>query len=204
MDQFSFVFTIFFLLLGPVKLIPAFAQVARGRDMPFQRALAIRAVLITAVIVAFVALAGESFVQKYHISIGGVQIAGGLVLLLAALNTIFGKPAPVAAGENASATQLAISPLATPIIVPPAGVAAILIFILLEPAYPGIKLAVGIALAIILVLDFLVMFFNAWILKAPGLMPAQQLLGAVLVFMQVALAVETILDGLRHMGVIAV
>lgn len=202
MDQLSFVFTIFFMLLGPVKLLPAFSQVARGRDNHFQRTLAIRTILITAVMVAFVALAGETFVQKYHISIDGVEIAGGLVLLLAALNTIFGKVTPVAVNENATPIQIAISPLATPIIVPPAGVAAILIFIMLEPAYPGIKQAVAIALAIILALDFLVMFFNSWIMRTPGLTPALQLLGAVLVFMQVALAVETILDALRHLAVI--
>jgi len=202
MEQFPFVITISFMLLGPVKLIPTFAQVTRGRDGKFQGALALRTVLITAVIVALVAVVGESIVQKYHISIDGVRIAGGLVLLLAALNTIFGKAVPVAGGENASLIQLAISPLATPIIVPPAGVAAILIFTMLEPEYPGMKLAVGLALAIILMLNFLVMFFNSWILKIPGLMPALQLLGAVLVFMQVALAIETILAALRHLAVI--
>lgn len=203
MDQFSFVLTIFFMLLGPVKLIPSFARVAQGRDLPFQRALALRAVLIAAAMAAFVAVAGGSFAARYHISVDGVRIAGGLVLLVAALNTIFGKAAPSDSGTaETTPLKLAISPLAAPVIVPPAGVAAILLFMMLAPEYPGMKLAVAIALAIIMALDFLVMFFNSRVIRTPGLIPVLQLLGAVLVFMQVGLAVETVLTALKHLGVI--
>ena len=84
---------------------------------------------------------------------------------------------------------------------PPAGVGAILIFMMLAPEYPGIARSVAVALAIVMVLDFLVMFFNRKILKVPGLMLVLRVLGAVLIFMQAALAADTMLDALRHMGV---
>jgi len=201
MEHLSFVFTIFFMLLGPVKLIPAFAGVVREKDDAFRRAVAIRAALVATGVVVFVALAGGTVVSKYHISLDGLRLAGGLVLLVAALNTIFPKAQPPSAqGANATPLQLAVSPLATPIIVPPAGVAAILIFTMLAAEYPGMKQAVAISLAVIMVLDLLVMVFNRTILKVPGLMLVLQILGAVLIFMQVALAVETILVGLRHLG----
>ncbi len=202
MEQFSYVLTIFIMLLGPIKLIPAFAGVMRERDEVFRRSVAIRAALITAVVVAFVALAGGSFLAKYHISIDGLRIAGGLVLLVAALNTIFGKAqAPASGSADATPLQIAISPLVTPIIVPPAGVAAILIFMMLSPEYPGMPKAVGLALAIVLVLDFLAMRFNRALTK-PWLMQTLQLLGAVLIFMQVAIAIETILIALRSLRAI--
>lgn len=202
MEQFSYVLTIFIMLLGPIKLIPAFAGVVRERDEAFKRAVAVRAALITAAVMAFVALAGGSFLAKYHISIDGLRIAGGLVLLLAALNTIFGKAqAPAPASGDATPLQIAISPLVTPVIVPPAGVAAILIFMMLAPEYPGMPKAVGIALAIVLVLDFLAMRFYRGLAK-PWLLQVLQVLGAVLIFMQVGIAVETILNALRHLGIV--
>lgn len=202
MMNFAFILTIFFMLLGPVKIIPAFAKLTHDKDDKFKRALAIRAALIATAVVAFVALAGGSLLVKYHISIDGLRIAGGLVLLVAALNTIFPKAQPqLASADNAPPLQLAVSPLATPVIVPPAGVAAILIFMMLAPQNPGTPQAVAIALAIVMGLDFLVMYFNRAIVKPP-VMLVLQLLGAVLIFMQVAIAIETILIALRSLRAI--
>ena len=58
MEEFSFVFTIFFMLLGPIKLIPSFAGLTRGADARFKRDVAIRGVVIAAALCVFVALAG--------------------------------------------------------------------------------------------------------------------------------------------------
>lgn len=203
MEQLSFVFTILFMLLGPVKLIPAFATATSGADESFKRVTAVRAFLVASAIVAFLGLAGGMLLSKYHISLVGVRIAGGLVLLLAALHTIFpkGHAAATSAG-NATPLQLAVSPLATPIIVPPAGVAAVLIFMMLAPQYPGMETAVAVALAVIMLLNLAVMYFNSTILKLPGLIMVLQILGAVLVFMQVALAIETMLIAFRDLELI--
>jgi multiple antibiotic resistance protein len=105
---------------------------------------------------------------------------------------------------KATLAQLAVSPLTVPIIIPPAGIAAILIFVTLASespvTYPGLYRAVAIALTVILLLDFLVMFFNSSITRVPGLVLVLQAAGAVLVFIQVALAVEIILAGFYHLG----
>ena len=58
MEQFSFIFTVFFMLLGPLKFIPAFAGLTQGADSRFKRDVAIRGVVIASVLCAFVALAG--------------------------------------------------------------------------------------------------------------------------------------------------
>jgi multiple antibiotic resistance protein len=205
MEHFSFVFTILFVLLGPIKLIPAFAAITRDADEAFRKTLAIRGTLIAAVVMAGVALAGSGLVAKYRISLDALRIAGGLVLLLAALGAILSPPPPLAAVRpNTPPAQLAVSPLTIPIIVPPAGIAAILIFVTLASespgTYPGLFQAVAIALSVIVVLDFLVMFFNSSITRVPGLLLFLQAAGAVLVFIQVALAVEIILAGLHHLG----
>jgi multiple antibiotic resistance protein len=205
MDQFSFVFTIFFMLFGPLKLIPFFAGLTHGSDVRFKRAVAIRGAAIAAVICTVVVLAGEIFLSKYRISIDAVRIAGGLVLMISALLAIFHKEHSSSPSSGTPiASQLAASPVAVPGIVQPAGIAAILICIMLASQYPGIEQAVAICLGIMIVLDFLVMYFIDRVMKTPGLMIILFALGSVLVFVQVALAMQMILVALKHLGVIQV
>jgi multiple antibiotic resistance protein len=205
-EQFSFVFTVFFMLLGPIKLIASFAGVTQGADARFKRSVAIKGTVIASVLCAFVALAGGILLSKYRISFDALRISGGLVLLIAALRVIFQKAqAPSArAGTPPTALQLAASPVAVPNIVPPAGVAAILIFMMLAPQYPGMRQAVAICLAIIMALDFLVMYFIDRVMKTPGLGVVLTVLGSVLVFVQVCLALEIILNALKSLGVVNV
>lgn len=199
----SFVFTVLFLLLGPIKLLAGFGAVTQGRDESFTRAVALRASAIGLVVVAFVALLGEELLARYQISLAALGLAGGLVLLLSALRTMFpsAAAAPIPA-DGVSALHFAASPVVTPIMIPPAGVAAILIFMMMASRYPWLPGSVAISLAIIMVLDLLVMYFNRQILRVAGVTLVLQVLGAVLVFMQAALAIDTMLSALVTLGVL--
>jgi multiple antibiotic resistance protein len=205
MDQFSFIFTIFFMLLGPVKLVPSFGGLTRGADSRFKRDVAIRGAVIASVLCAFVALAGGTLLGKYRISLDAVRISGGLVLLISALQTMFRKALSSSPSSGKpTAIQLAVSPVAVPMIVPHAGVAAILICMTLAPQNPGMTQAIAICLATMMVLDFLVMYFIDWVMKTPGLMIVLAVLGSVLVFVQAALAINMMLVAFKSLGVIKV
>ena len=203
--NFSYVFTIFFMLLGPIKLIPPFAALTRGADGRFKRDVAIRGAVIASALCAFVALAGGTLLSRYRISLDAVRIAGGLVLLIAALQVIFQRAHPSSPHSGKpTAIQLATSPIAAPIIVPPAAVAVILTCMLLAGQNPRMTQSVAISLAIIMVLDFLVMYFIDRVMRTPGLMMVLSVLGSVLIFVQVSLAIEFILHSLKSFGVIKV
>lgn len=203
MEHFSFVFTVFFMLLGPIKIIPSFAGLIQGTDSQFKRRVAIWGAVIASVLCVFVALAGGILLAKYRISIDALRIAGALVLLIAALDSIFRKGRSVTPSSvTSTAIQLAASPVAVPIIVPPAGIAAILIFMMLASQYPGMVQVVAICLAIMMVLDFFVMYFIDKVMKTPGLKIVLSVFGSVLVFIQLCLAIEMILNALKSLGVI--
>ena len=203
MDQFSFIFTVFFMLLGPVKLIPSFGGLTRGADPQFKRDVAIRGVVVASALCAFVALAGGTLLGRYRISLDAVRIAGGLVLLISALQVMFRRahPSSPSSGKLA-AIQLAASPVAVPMIVPHAGVAAILICMAHAPQYPGVTQSVAIGLATMMALDFLVMYFIDRVMKTPGLTIILNVLGSVLVFVQAALAINMMLVALKSLGLI--
>lgn len=205
MDHFSFVLTVFFTLLGPIKIIPAFAGLMQGADIKFKREVTKKGILIASLLCLFVALAGELILNKYHISIDAVRLAGGLVLMLAALQGIFKKPPPPApVSGTPSSINLAAAPVAVPIIVTPAGISAILIFTMLAPQYPGMIVAVAICLAITMTLNFLVMYFIDKVIKTPGLAIFLTVLGSVLVFIQLSLALQMVLNSLKSLGAISV
>jgi len=202
MEQFSFIFTIFFTLLGPIKLIPAFAGLMRDADIQLKRNVAVWSVVVAFVLCVVVALVGTTILGKYRISLEGLRIAAGLVLLISALQVIFQKARPTQPiSGTPKAIQLAASPVAAPMIVPAAGVAAILLCSMLAPQYPGTMQAVAICLTIIMTLNFLVMYFIDWVIKTPGLAIVLTVLGSVLVFVQACLGVQTILNGLAGLGV---
>jgi multiple antibiotic resistance protein len=160
--------------------------------------VAIKATIFASTICTIVALFTQSFVAKYHLSVAAVQIIGGLILLISALNTLFPRSEGSAMSEQQrSASQLALSSLATPIIVTPAGIAAIMLFILLARQDAGGHQPVAIALAVVMALNFLVMFFNQAIIKVPGLALVLQLFGSVLVVVQGALAVQVLIHGFK-------
>jgi multiple antibiotic resistance protein len=203
-EQLPFILTVCFMLLGPLKIIPAYAALMRSADSRFKREVAVKGALIAFGVCVFVALAGGKLMGTYHISIDALRLSGGLVLLIPALGTIFRRPdaQPQDAG-TATAIQLAVSPVAMPMIVPPAGIAFILLFMMLDSQYPGTTEALGICVAIVLVLDFLVMYFIDQIMKAPGLRTLLAVAGSVLVFVQVCISMEMFLTALRHVGVIS-
>ena len=203
MEKFAFIFTVCFVLLGPIRLISPFARLTKGQPPAFRHSAAAWATLLASAVCLFVVLAGRILVEKYDLSVPALQLSAGLVLLLSALGTIFPSGGlPESTGEAGSPLQLAISPLATPIIVPPVGVAAILVFIMIAPMSADRYQVLAISLSVIMVLNFLVMFFNDRILGTHGLLPALHLLGGVLIVIQVALAINIMLVAFRTLGVV--
>ena len=111
-------------------------KLTQGADRDFKKAVAIRGSLIASAIVLCVALLGKWAVGRYEVSLDAVRLAAGLVLLISALRVIFQNAEPARPeSRKPAAIELAISPVAMPIIVPPAGIAA-------EPAGRPMKLKV--------------------------------------------------------------
>lgn len=189
------------MLLGPLNIIPAFAAATRERDEAFKRATAITALPIATAVLALLCVSGTLLLAEYRISINAVYLAFAVILLLSALNTIFGKGAHADITGKATPLQTALSPLVAPVIIPAAGVGALLAFVVLSPQYAEGMQAIVIALSVIVVLDFLAMYFHSAIVSVPGLMMLLRLLGDVLVFVQVALAMETMIAALRNLGI---
>jgi multiple antibiotic resistance protein len=191
----------FFLLLGPIKIVGPFVKLTAGAEPRFCRQLAVRGILLAAGAVAVATLLGETVLDRYHIRVPVLAITGGLILFLAALDTVmrqFHGPAASDAQDTPLSLSLAASPLAFPTIVTPSGIAAVIVFVVLSPDWAG-KLTIGLLLLAILLLDLIAMLYAQAILKWLALPLC--ILGAVLGVIQVALGLNIILVNLSRIGV---
>jgi multiple antibiotic resistance protein len=199
----SQVFVLFFVMLGPVKIIAPFAAMTRDVEDQACRKLAIRAFVIASVTTLLAAAIGRGILENWHVSLGALLIAGGVILFLVALRQVLQQYAPSTEPEarqpEPALAALAMR-LAFPTIVTPYGIAAVIILLSISPN-AGYTIGVAAALVGVMVLNLLAMLYAKAILKAIGIMPLQ-IVGTVLSVMQVALGVQMILGGLRMIGVL--
>lgn len=191
------IFTLFFIMLGPVKVIGPFFAATHGMEQGPRGALAVRVATISAVSVVLGGWLGAMLMTKWRIGIPVMQIAAGVIFLLAALLALFGQyreqqhAAPAPAEANAMR-------LAFPVTVTPYGIAAVILLCASSHETSRMWLVMGLALVVI-VLDLLAMLAAGWFMRHVGAVPLQ-ILGAVLGVLQVALALTILVNGIQKIG----
>ncbi len=113
-------FIFFFAVIDPIGTVPVFIAVTSRFDERTQRAIAIRATVISALVLLFFVVVGEVLLTAMDIPLAAFQIAGGIVLFLFAISMIFGESKPeeevklVRTGEETAVFPLAIPSIAGP------------------------------------------------------------------------------------------
>jgi multiple antibiotic resistance protein len=143
---FGETFVTLFVITDPIGNAPIFVSITR-RLTPRQRQhAAVRAVLAAGALIIGFAVFGELILRYLHVSLGSLSIAGGLLLMLVALEMLRGNDFP--GGGSADAPEdVALVPLATPLV---AGPGAIATSIVLWRQHPGIEGHAAVLVAIVL------------------------------------------------------
>jgi len=200
----SQVFVFFFLMLGPIKIVGPFARITKALDDAARRQLATRAFLISSATTVIAAIIGHSVLQNWHVSLGALLLAGGVVLFLVALTQVlqqYATPSPEALAAADGSGHADAARIAFPTVVTPYGIAVVIIILATSPnlVYAGAVIAILLA---VMALNLLAMLYARQILRTVGIMPLQ-VLGAVLSVLQVALGVQMILWSLAMLGIFA-
>jgi multiple antibiotic resistance protein len=192
------IFTFLFVMLGPLKLLGAFAQATATLPAAQVRVLAVKATLIATVSVVLGGFIGASLMGKWKIDSFILEITIGLVLFLVALRLVmqqYEAPAPSAPAPGAPP---AVMHIVFPMLLTPYGIAAVIVLVALSKDSERTLLVLGVVLAMML-LNLLGMLSAHWIMRRVAL--PLGILGAVLAVLQVALALQLIFDGLRGLHV---
>lgn len=137
------VFVTLMVILDPPGNAPIFLAVLGDRGAKVGRALAIQAAGISLIIIASFAIFGRFLLSYMEVSLGAMQAAGGLLLLLVSLNLLTGKE------DNdltAGSKNVAMVPLATPLLAGPGAIVAVMIF---AEQVKNTEMALGLAAAVI-------------------------------------------------------
>ena len=189
------------VVVDPLGLVPTFVAITHGLPDRARRAVALRACLIAAAILAGSALIGDWLLRTLSIGLPAFRIAGGLLLFSIASEMVFGlrierqsKQAEEAIEENVR--NIAAFPLAIPLM---AGPGAITASVLLagraggDPVHMGVLLGV---VAAVLALCFAVFALAARIAALLGT-TANVVLSRLLGVLLAALAVQFVIDGVK-------
>ena len=122
---FTSVFVTLFVIMDPVGTIPIFLSLTGGRSPQVSRRLAWQAVLVSFGVISAFAFFGQQILSYLHISLPALQCAGGLLLLLVALELLTGKEAEQTAVAE---TNVALVPLGTPLLAGPGAIVATMVF----------------------------------------------------------------------------
>ncbi|HET9500972.1 MAG TPA: MarC family protein [Marmoricola sp.] len=119
------VFVTLFVIMDPVGTIPIFLSLTSGRSSQVMKRMAWQAVAVSFLVITLFAFFGQQILSYLHISLPALQCAGGLLLLLVALELLTGHESePTVAAE----TNVALVPLGTPLLAGPGAIVAMMLF----------------------------------------------------------------------------
>lgn len=195
----------FLLLLigvGPKIVLVPFLEATGAMDAA-TKALVVRKMLTTAGVVSLILIGlGELLARLLHFSTGSLSIAGGIILVIIAITMVLGTGeegnSPAIQGRDP--LRLAVSPLAVPYLLNPAGIVTLVTLSAEADSVSVFAIEVAI-LALVLALDFGVLRLANRVserLDESRMLVTEKIFGVLLA----ALAVQLVLDGLDGVGVI--
>lgn len=198
-------FTTFFATIGPVEAAVLFAALTPKMERSARRLIAMRATLIATIILAFFTLLGGPILKQLGVSLAALQTAGGIILLIIAIDMILAKPGSVvklsgAEGEEAQTREdVAVFPLATPLLAGPGAMsAAILLAANAAQEKLGALVVAGALMAVMAVT--LALLVAAHELNRLLSLTAQRVLVRVFGILLSAIAVQAVFNGLKAAG----
>ncbi|MDX8352097.1 MarC family protein [Cognatiyoonia sp. IB215182] len=197
-------FTTMFIIIDPPGLAPVFIALTQGMSAAQRRAIAVRACVVSAVLMVLFLFLGETLLGFIGISMDAFRIAGGILLFLTALDMLFQKR-QARREENAAEGQAdhhddpSVFPLALPLIVGPGAITTIILLAGEAQGAADFGAIAGVLLAVLFIvfMAFLAAPSIERALGKTGLNIVTRVLGMLLA----ALAVQFVLDGLRGFGI---
>jgi multiple antibiotic resistance protein len=220
MKDLTAAFTIFFITLGPVKIVPPFFLMTHDLDQRTIRLLALKGTIVSTAIALFVTIVVSSVMKNWRVSADAMAIAGGILLLVTSIKAISGfaliETPPAKARQDEAAAEAGpsspalktpwfgkpvLSPLAIPTVITPIGVVAILFYADAAVDDNDYKVQlIGLLLGV-MALNFVAMIFAGPIMRVVGV-PILQTVGWLLSALQAGLAVQIIIEALRRLHLV--
>jgi multiple antibiotic resistance protein len=196
---FGEVFVTLTVIMDPLGTVPVFLALTNGRTMKARHRLAWQAVLTAGAVIGIFALFGQSILSYLGITLPALQGAGGLLLLLVALELLTGRTdAPTEVRD----VNVALVPLGTPLLAGPGAIVATIVFVRSAHGVAGLLAIIAAVLAVHLVLYSALRFSVLLIrlIKDTGISLLTRIFGLLLSAIAVQLVADSVTAFVRHPG----
>jgi multiple antibiotic resistance protein len=192
-------FATLLVVVDPPGVVPMFVALTKGETPAHRRAILIRAVLIAFGAALFFLVAGRAVLSYLGVTVHAFSISGGILLFVAAMPMLFGQrgglQSPEPKEKPTAGQDIAVFPLAMPLLSGPGTIATILL--LTSQAVGSFQklIAIGIAIAAVFLVAFVTLYLGARLIRLVGeggVDIATRVMGIVLA----ALAVQYVLNGI--------
>ena len=182
------------VIMDPPGSIPVFLSLV-GRKSHAARARAARqGVLVSLGVITLFAVAGEAILSYLGIGIPALQGAGGLLLLLIALDLLTGRGNTEP--EIVEDVNIALVPLGTPLLAGPGAIAATIVYVRQAHGHLGSYVALALAILVVHLILFLCLRYSGLVIrlvKESGIELMAKIAGLLLA----AIAVQLVANAIR-------
>ena len=186
------VFLGFFAIMNPIANTAAFAGLVGNRSKAEQIKIATKALLITFVVIVAFALLGKAIFHLFGITISALRITGGILVFLVGYHMLNGSGSKLHSVEDSDDSDLAVSPLAVPLLAGPGTIATAMNYSS-SGGVTGILVTISV-FAVLCLITFVCFVFSSKILSIigkSGISIVARLMGLILA----VIGVEMIITG---------
>lgn len=197
--------TTFFATIGPIEAAVFFATLTPNLGASERRLIAIKATVIATIILGGATLAGGPLLKELGVTIPALQTAGGIILFLIALEMVFARPmsafklSPPEGAEAQTKEDLAVFPLATPLLAGPGAMSAGILLAANADGKAAYLVLTMAALGVVMVATLALLLLAHQVTRILGV-TAQRVLMRVFGILLAAIAVQAIFNGLEASG----
>ncbi|MFV7783379.1 MarC family protein [Shewanella marisflavi] len=178
------VFLGFFAIMNPIANTAAFAGLVGGKSKAEQIKIASKALIITFIVILSFALLGKAIFHLFSITISALRITGGILVFLVGYHMLNGHSSKMHSAEGSEETDIAVSPLAVPLLAGPGTIATAMNYSS-SGGITGILVTVSV-FAVMCLITFVCFIFSSKILAVigeSGLSIVTRLMGLILAVM---------------------
>lgn len=204
-------FTTFFAVIGPIDTAVLLASLTPNMTRAERRSIAVKAVLIATIIILLFALFGGPVLRQLGVSLAALQVAGGIILLMIALEMTLSKrgsagslsPMESVEAEDKAEhhAELAIFPLATPLLAGPGAMTSAIVLAAGTGGSPTLMAAVVGAILGVMAITLALLLVAQEVHQVIGF-TARKVIVRVFGVLLAALAMQSIFNGLAGAKII--
>ncbi len=198
---------IYFAVIDPIGTIPIFLSLTEQYDYKQKQRIALRGCFVAFFVLIFFGFFGDLILSHLKISPDTFNIAGGAILFIIAVEMVNGRRQARksrAATGNPNATEelirISSSPLAVPLLAGPGAITSIMVFG--DFTTPDSSMLNLTAIFLALAVSAIILYLASWGSRFINL-TISTVMSRLVGILLAAIAIQTILNGLNHLGIIS-